>query len=77
MDNFSQSRHASYIKHWAKKLKEDEREIFHAAADAQRIADLALRFHPDYAATLKAERESYTTDAVPRAVPSVSYAARP
>ena len=69
--------HASYIGHWVAKLKEDKREIFHAAADAQRIADLALSFHPEYAATLKAERESYTTDAMPRAVASVSYAARP
>jgi antirestriction protein ArdC len=31
--------HASYIAHWIKPLKEDKREIFRAAADAQRIAD--------------------------------------
>ncbi len=41
--------HASYIASWAKKLKEDKREIFRAAADAQRIADYLLAFHPDYA----------------------------
>ena len=30
-------------------LKQDRREIFHAAAEAQRIADYILGFHPDYA----------------------------
>ena len=42
--------HANYIASWVKKLKEDKREIFRAAADAQRIADYLLAFHPDYAA---------------------------
>ena len=41
--------HASYIADWIKPLKEDKREIFRAAADAQRIADMQLGFHPDYA----------------------------
>jgi antirestriction protein ArdC len=49
--------HASYIQSWIKKLKDDKREIFRAAADAQRIADFALSFHPEYAATMKAERD--------------------
>ena len=30
-------------------LKQDRREIFHAAAEAQRIADYILGFHPDHA----------------------------
>ena len=30
-------------------LKEDRREIFHAMAEAQRMADYILGFHPDYA----------------------------
>jgi antirestriction protein ArdC len=30
-------------------LKQDRREIFRAAAEAQRIADYILGFHPDYA----------------------------
>ncbi len=30
-------------------LKQDRREIFRAAAEAQRIADYILAFHPDYA----------------------------
>jgi len=37
---------------WIKPLKEDKREIFRAAADAQKIADMQLRFHPDYAAQI-------------------------
>jgi antirestriction protein ArdC len=49
--------HASYIESWIKKLRDDKREIFHAAADAQRIADFALSFHPDYVANFNAERE--------------------
>jgi len=40
--------HASYIASWIKPLKDDKREIFRAAADAQRIADMVLGFHPDY-----------------------------
>jgi antirestriction protein ArdC len=41
--------HASYLASWVARLKEDKREIFRAAADAQRIADYLLAFHPDYA----------------------------
>jgi antirestriction protein ArdC len=44
--------HASYIANWIKPLKEDKREIFRAAADAQKIVDLVLGFHPDYAAQI-------------------------
>ena len=44
--------HASYIASWIKPLKEDKREIFRAAADAQRIADMELGFHPDHAAQI-------------------------
>jgi antirestriction protein ArdC len=47
--------HASYIREWIKPLKEDKREIFRAAADAQKIADMELGFHPDYAAQMQAE----------------------
>ena len=41
--------HAGYLQSWLRKLKEDKREIFRAAAAAQRIADYCLAFHPDYA----------------------------
>lgn len=47
--------HASYIDSWIKPLKDDKREIFRAAADAQRIADMELSFHPDYAAQVECE----------------------
>ena len=47
--------HASYIASWIKPLKDDKREIFRAAADAQRIASMELGFHPDYAAQVQEE----------------------
>ncbi len=47
--------HASYIGSWITSLRDDKREIFRAAADAQKIADMLLGFHPDYAATLTDE----------------------
>jgi len=50
--------HASYIANWIKPLKDDKREIFRAAADAQRIADMVLGFHPDYTVQLQAEPEA-------------------
>ena len=50
--------HASYIASWIKPLKEDKREIFRAAADAQKIADMLLGFHPDYAAQMQSEPET-------------------
>jgi antirestriction protein ArdC len=42
--------HASYIGNWLSFLKDDKREIFRAAADAQKIVNMVLRFHPDYVA---------------------------
>ncbi len=50
--------HANYIASWVAKLKEDKREIFRAAAEAQRIADFLLAFHPDFAAEAAGEPES-------------------
>jgi antirestriction protein ArdC len=47
--------HASYIASWIKALKDDKREIFRAAADAQRIASMLLGFHPGYAAEVVEE----------------------
>jgi antirestriction protein ArdC len=44
--------HASYIADWLKPLKQDKREIFRAAADAQKIVDMVLGFHPDFSARL-------------------------
>jgi antirestriction protein ArdC len=47
--------HASYIASWIKALKDDKREIFRAAADAQKIVSMQLGFHPEYAAQVEAE----------------------
>ena len=41
--------HASYIQSWVKVLKDDKREIFRAAADANRIAEWILAHHPAHA----------------------------
>ena len=54
---------AAYIADWASKLREDKKEIFRAASDAQRIADYLLAFHPDYAAKHQVAHD----DAVPSA----------
>ena len=43
--------HASYLQTWIAVLKQDRREIFHAVAEAQRMADYILGFHPDYTET--------------------------
>lgn len=41
---------AAYIAEWLGKLRDDKKEVFRAASDAQRIADYLLAFHPNYAA---------------------------
>ena len=41
---------AAYIANWLKKLRDDPKEVFRAASDAQRIADYLLAYHPAYAA---------------------------
>ncbi len=43
------SNNAAYLASWLEKLRADRKEIFRAAADAQRIADYLLAFHPNYA----------------------------
>lgn len=39
---------AAYLANWIETLRSDNREVFRAAADAQRIADYLLGFHADY-----------------------------
>ena len=39
----------AYIAFWIDRLRSDRKEVFRAAADAQRIADYLLAFHPAYA----------------------------
>ena len=59
--------HASYLQSWLAKLKEDKREIFRAAAAAQRIADYCLAFHPDYDADATDDTTGEDTSSVDRA----------
>jgi antirestriction protein ArdC len=59
--------HASYVQSWIGVLKQDRREIFRAAAEAQRIADYILDFHPDYAE--KAADAAHDDDASTIAAP--------
>ena len=40
---------AAYIGDWLGALRDDKKEVFRAASDAQRIADYLLAFHPAYA----------------------------
>jgi antirestriction protein ArdC len=37
---------ARYVGNWLRKLREDKRELLHAAADAQKIADYVLGVRP-------------------------------
>lgn len=39
---------AAYLASWLETLRSDRKEVFRAAADAQRIADYLLAFHPAY-----------------------------
>ena len=52
------SNNAAYIASWLEKLRSDRKEIFRAAADAQRIADYLLAFHPDYANSQSGSQEN-------------------
>ena len=61
--------HASYILSWVGILKQDRREIFHAAAEAQRIADYVLGFHPNYAENAQDSTDRDDEDASTRAPP--------
>ena len=55
------SNNAAYVASWLEKLRSDRKEIFRAAADAQRIADYLLAFHPDYANRRAGSPESVST----------------
>ncbi len=55
--------HASYVNSWITALKNDKREIFRAAADAQKIADYLLSFHPEHAATSSEDLPDDDSDA--------------
>lgn len=53
---------AAYLSSWLERLKNDNREIFRAATDAQRIADYLLGFHPDYAAYIAGQGREEADD---------------
>ena len=53
---------AAYVGNWLERLRNDNREIFRAAADAQKIADYLLGFHPDYAAFIAGVGHNETDD---------------
>jgi antirestriction protein ArdC len=57
------SNNAAYVASWLETLRADRREIFRAAADAQRIADYLLAFHPDYARQQAAAHDDATAAA--------------
>lgn len=59
--------HASYIDGWLEVLRKDKRELFRAAADAQRIADYVLAFHPLYAARMSEGTDAKKEPAHPTA----------
>ena len=61
------SNNAAYVASWLEKLRSDRKEIFRAAADAQRIADYLLAFHPDYAASQTEPPQTEPTETVPAA----------
>ena len=52
---------AAHIADWLGKLRDDKKEVFRAASDAQRIADYLLAFHPAYA---EGQRGSGTEDQI-------------
>ena len=54
--------HASYIADWLKLLKQDKRQIFRAAADAQKVVDMVLGLHPAWTVDNTPQR-SQTNDA--------------
>jgi len=53
---------AAYIADWLSKLRDDKKEVFRAASDAQRIADYLLAFHPAYAERLPAAADQVSQE---------------
>jgi antirestriction protein ArdC len=63
--------HASYLQSWIAVLKQDRREIFRAAAEAQRMADYILGFHPHYCETAS-ESSDLDDETSPSIVPPLA-----
>jgi antirestriction protein ArdC len=62
VSDYDFSNNAAYVVSWLERLRSDRKEVFRAAADAQRIADYLLSFHPDYAKSSPGSRESIADD---------------
>lgn len=62
--------HASYIDNWLGALRKDKREIFRAAAHAQKIVDMVLAFHPTLVSSCTPNRPelSLSPSATPKAL---------
>ena len=69
--------HASYVASWLNALKNDKKEIFRAAADAQRMADHCLAFHPEWKAARDAEMKAEAVEAEPEAASEAKQTAVP
>ncbi len=65
--------HSSYIQSWVEVFKNDKREIFRAAADANRIAEWILSHHPAHAGS--DDQPDTADDEQPPAAPSEALAA--
>lgn len=66
---------AAYIADWLGKLRDDKREVFRAASDAQRIADYLLAFHPEHTACKTAhDPDGDTSPAAPAASDEPAFA---
>jgi antirestriction protein ArdC len=63
---------AAYIADWLDKLRDDKKEVFRAASDAQRIADYLLAFHPAYAQRTGGGDEEQNTQEPDASVESTS-----
>jgi antirestriction protein ArdC len=53
---------AAYVASWLARLRDDRKEIFRAASDAQRIADYLLAFHPEWADRARQVRDGEADD---------------
>lgn len=57
--------HTAYVGSWIKALKEDPKEIFRAAADAERIAGYVMGFEQEQVQTVERQPVQQANDAVP------------
>jgi len=62
----------AYLSSWIAALRTDRKEIFRAAAEAQRVADWLLNFHPDYAVRHKPGTNASLEDEAPSSAPAQS-----